>query len=83
MQTCVPQLNAEEFYKDWYSKRTLPFDEIGDKNYENVMKNILPMYNPDSTLLQSITNNSVPYEFQSMIADQPAVSFCCVICALS
>lgn len=74
LQTCVPQLNAEEFYKDWYSKRTLPFDEIGDKNYENVMKNILPMYNPDSTLLQSITNNSVPYEFQSMIADQPAVS---------
>ena len=72
-QTCVPQVNAEEFFKNWYSKRTLPFDEIGNKTYENVMRKILPMYNPESTLLQTITDNSVPYEFQSMIADQPDV----------
>lgn len=72
-QTCVPQVNAEEFFKNWYSKRTLPFDEIGNKTYENVMRKILPMYNPESTLLQTITDNSVPYEFQAMIADQPDV----------
>jgi hypothetical protein len=72
-QTCVPQVNAEEFFKNWYSKRTLPFDEIGNKTYENVMRKILPMYNPESKLLQNITDNSVPYEFQSMIADDPGV----------
>jgi len=73
LQTCVPQVDAEAFFKDWYSKRTLPFDEIGNKTYENAMRKILPMYNPDSTLLQTITDNSVPYEFQSMIADTPGV----------
>ena len=72
-QTCIPQVNAEEFFKNWYSKRTLPFDEIGNKTYENVMRKVLPMYNPESKLLQNITDNSVPYEFQSMIADDPGV----------
>jgi hypothetical protein len=54
--------DIRDFYTNWYSKRTLPFDEIGNKQYEKTMKSILPAYNPESTLLNEINANKVPYE---------------------
>jgi hypothetical protein len=51
-----------DFYTNWYSKRTLPFEEIGNKQYEKTMKSILPAYNPESTLLAEINAEKVPYE---------------------
>jgi hypothetical protein len=54
--------DVRDFYTNWYSKRTLPFDEIGNKQYEKTMKSILPAYNPESTLLNEINANKLPYE---------------------
>jgi hypothetical protein len=60
---------TRDFYTNWYSKRTLPFDEIGNKQYEKTMKSILPAYNPESTLLNEINEGKLPYEVTSNLGD--------------
>jgi hypothetical protein len=66
MPAAGPEIPGEQetrdFYTNWYSKRTLPFDEIGNKQYEKTMKSILPAYNPESTLLNEINEGKLPYE---------------------
>ena len=61
--------DIRDFYTNWYSKRTLPFDEIGNKQYEKTMKSILPAYNPESTLLNEINANKLPYEVVPTLGD--------------
>jgi hypothetical protein len=63
---------TRDFYTNWYSKRTLPFDEIGNSKYEKVMKSILPAYNPESQLLNEINTNKVPYEINPSLAENNA-----------
>jgi hypothetical protein len=63
---------TRDFYTNWYSKRTLPFDEIGNSKYEKVMKSILPAYNPESQLLNEINTNKVPYEINPSLAKNNA-----------
>ena len=63
---------TRDFYTNWYSKRTLPFDEIGNKQYEKTMKSILPTYNPDSQLLNEINAKKVPYELNFDLQNQDA-----------
>jgi hypothetical protein len=70
-------VNAEgvqDFYTNWYSKRTLPFAEIGNKQYEKIMRSVLPAYNPQSPLINDITQKAVPYEVQPMIEGDPTAT---------
>ena len=69
--TAVNAAGVQDFYTNWYSKRTLPFAEIGNKQYEKVMRSVLPAYNPQSPLLNDITQKAVPYEVQPMIEGDP------------
>jgi len=72
--TAVNAAGVQDFYTNWYSKRTLPFAEIGNKQYEKVMRSVLPAYNPQSPLLNDITQKAVPYEVQPMIEGDPTAT---------
>jgi hypothetical protein len=72
--TVVNATGVQDFYTNWYSKRTLPFAEIGNKQYEKVMRSVLPAYNPQSPLINDITQKAVPYEVQPMIEDDPTAT---------
>jgi len=72
--TAVNAAGVQDFYTNWYSKRTLPFAEIGNKQYEKVMRSVLPAYNPQSPLLSDITQKAVPYEVQPMIEGDPTAT---------
>ena len=72
--TAVNAAGVQDFYTNWYSKRTLPFAEIGNKQYEKVMRSVLPAYNPQSPLLNDITQKAVPYEVQPMIEGDPSAT---------
>jgi hypothetical protein len=72
--TAVNAAGVQDFYTNWYSKRTLPFAEIGNKQYEKVMRSVLPAYNPQSPLLDDITQKAVPYEVQPMIEGDPTAT---------
>jgi len=52
---CVPLPDMKEWFTNWYANRTLPLDEINNKKYVALMKEKLPKYNPESTLLQRIS----------------------------
>lgn len=65
-------IDANSYFSNWYGNRQLPFDEIGNKTYERTLKQFLPAYNPQSPLLDEL-NQSVPYEYASMINDDPTV----------
>lgn len=69
---CVPLPDMKEWFSNWYSNRTLPLDEIDNKKYVEFMKQKLPKYNPESTLLQRISN--LPdLQYVDMIDDDPNV----------
>lgn len=65
-------IDANSYFSNWYGNRQLPFDEIGNKTYERTLKQFLPVYNPQSPLLDEL-NQSVPYEYASMINNDPTV----------
>jgi hypothetical protein len=65
-------IDANSYFSNWYGNRQLPFDEIGNKTYERTLKQFLPAYNPQSPLLDEL-NQSVPYEYASMINNDPTV----------
>ena len=67
---CVPLID-QDWLINWYANRTLPLDEIPNKKYVNIMKERLPQYNPESTLLEEL-ENLPPVEYQDIIADDPA-----------
>lgn len=71
-QQCVPIPDMKEWFTNWYSNRTLPLDEIQNKKYVALMKEKLPQYNPNSTLLERISG--LPdLTYVNMIADNPLV----------
>jgi len=69
---CVPIPNFKEYFTNWFKDRELPFDEIDNKKYVAIAKQMLPKYNPESTLLEEIANFSDP-EYKETIANDPNV----------
>jgi hypothetical protein len=65
-------IDANSYFSNWYGNRQLPFDEIGNKTYERTLKQFLPVYNPQSPLLDEL-NQSVPYEYTNIINNDPTV----------
>lgn len=63
-------IDANSYFSNWYGNRQLPFDEIGNKTYERTLKQFLPVYNPESPLLEEL-NQSIPYEYTDMINNDP------------
>jgi hypothetical protein len=77
-QQCVPIVNIEDWFTNWYANRQLPFDEITNKKYVNLMKERLPYYNPESTLLEHIQTAIPPIVYKPELEDpfgQGAVVF--------
>ena len=77
-QQCVPIVNMEDWFTNWYANRQLPFDEITNKKYVNLMKERLPYYNPESTLLEHIQTAIPPIVYKQELEDpfgQGAVVF--------
>jgi hypothetical protein len=77
-QQCVPIVNMEDWFTNWYANRQLPFDEITNKKYVNLMKERLPYYNPESTLLEHIQTAIPPIVYKPELEDpfgQGAVVF--------
>jgi hypothetical protein len=75
---CVPIVNMEDWFTNWYANRQLPFEEIPNKKYVNLMKERLPYYNPESTLLEHIQTAIPPVVYKPELADpmgQGAVVF--------
>ena len=66
----IAPINANSYFSNWYSNRQLPFDQIGNKSYERTLKQFLPVYNPESPLLEEL-NQSIPYEYTDMINNDP------------
>jgi hypothetical protein len=68
-QDCVSLIDTN-WLSNWYANRKLPLDEIPNKKYVNLMKERLPQYNPESTLLEELANLP-PVEYQDVIDDDP------------
>jgi hypothetical protein len=66
----IAPINANSYFSNWYGNRQLPFDQIGNKSYERTLKQFLPVYNPESPLLEEL-NQSIPYEYTDMINNDP------------
>jgi hypothetical protein len=69
---CVQIPNFKEYFTKWFKDRELPFDEIDNKKYVAIAKQMLPKYNPESTLLEEIANFSDP-QYKETIANDPNV----------
>ena len=69
-QKCVEIPDMKEWFTNWYSNRTLPLDEIQNKKYVALMKERLPMYNPDSPLLDRISELPDP-TYVNLIDNNP------------
>ena len=68
-QDCVSLIDTD-WLSNWYANRKLPLDEIPNKKYVNLMRERLPQYNPESTLLEELSNLP-PVEYQDVIDDDP------------
>jgi len=66
---CVPIVNMEDWFSNWYANRQIPFEEIPNKKYVNLMKERLPYYNPESTLLEHIQTAIPPVVYKPELTD--------------